>query len=448
MSGKSGCLRFIGSRGNRLAHVRVGVVAGRGVWTRGGRHRDVIPFSDTGLESGMYVAELQNIQHPPVVAHSAGAPAGRGSWRRGKADTELCGSFAAGSGAASPAGAERPCSAPWEARSPATDSCAEPTTSAGAGARSAGVGPAVDARAWTGRRSLEGLPSSPTSPGPTAAHPAPLALIPEYRAAAAVAGTHSTIRIPPALEITDVCFGREGCRQAYIYLPNHPQDIAGAKEMAATYCVKNYSKCHGDGRLIDAVTSLTKEVEDIILLRGMLKVACSFNKSTQVLMDDGSRKGIGKIKPGEKVQAADPVTGKHAGARTVAASLVHHDDDLTDVAIRTKGGRMATVHTTSRHPFWDATTHTWVPPGRLVPGHRLNTATGKNSFVVAVRVTPGSADMYNLTVGQLHTYYVLAGQTPVLVHNSTCPEVDEISRNISNHALESAKRPMETAPTS
>ncbi|MET4644443.1 MULTISPECIES: RHS repeat-associated core domain-containing protein [Streptomyces] len=240
---------------------------------------------------------------------------------------------------------------------------------------------------------------------------------------------------------SNVCFGREGCRQAYIYLLNHPQDIAGAKEIAATYCVKNYSKCHGDGRLIDAVTSLTKEVEDIILLRGMLKVACSFKKSTQVLMDDGSRKGIGKIKPGEKVQAADPVTGKHAGARTVAASLVHHDDDLTDVAIRTKGGRMATVHTTSRHPFWDATTHTWVPAGRLVPGHRLNTATGKNSFVVAVRVTPGSADMYNLTVGQLHTYYVLAGQTPVLVHNSTCPEVDEISRNISNHALESAKRP-------
>jgi hypothetical protein len=28
------------------------------------------------------------------------------------------------------------------------------------------------------------------------------------------------------------------------------------------------------------------------------------------------------------------------------------------------------------------------------------------------------ADMYNLTVDQLHTYYVLAGTTPVLVHNS------------------------------
>jgi hypothetical protein len=30
--------------------------------------------------------------------------------------------------------------------------------------------------------------------------------------------------------------------------------------------------------------------------------------------------------------------------------------------------------------------------------------------------------MYNLTVEQLHTYYVLAGATPVLVHNSDCSE--------------------------
>jgi hypothetical protein len=30
--------------------------------------------------------------------------------------------------------------------------------------------------------------------------------------------------------------------------------------------------------------------------------------------------------------------------------------------------------------------------------------------------------MYNLTVKDLHTYYVLAGQTPVLVHNAGCDE--------------------------
>ncbi|WP_328623898.1 hypothetical protein OHA88_42650 [Streptomyces sp. NBC_00353] len=46
-----------------LAHVLVGVVAERSVWTHGGRHRDVIPFSGTDLESGMYVAGPRNI-HP------------------------------------------------------------------------------------------------------------------------------------------------------------------------------------------------------------------------------------------------------------------------------------------------------------------------------------------------------------------------------------------------
>lgn len=30
------------------------------------------------------------------------------------------------------------------------------------------------------------------------------------------------------------------------------------------------------------------------------------------------------------------------------------------------------------------------------------------------------ARAYNLTVDDLHTYYVLAGETPVLVHNSNC----------------------------
>ncbi|MEV6105858.1 hypothetical protein AB0M28_14240 [Streptomyces sp. NPDC051940] len=33
---------------------------------------------------------------------------------------------------------------------------------------------------------------------------------------------------------------------------------------------------------------------------------------------------------------------------------------------------------------------------------------------------PGTADMYNLTVEDLHTYYVFVGDTSVLVHNESC----------------------------
>ncbi|WP_393086210.1 polymorphic toxin-type HINT domain-containing protein [Streptomyces sp. LN704] len=119
-------------------------------------------------------------------------------------------------------------------------------------------------------------------------------------------------------------------------------------------------------------------------------------------------RSVGKIKPGDRVESADPATGKHRGPRSVEARLVHHDDDLIDVTIRGANGHEATLHTTSRHPFWDDTLHTWIPAGKLKPGHVLNTATDHHVRIDTVTARPGAADMYNLTVRQLHTYYVLA----------------------------------------
>ncbi|WP_405883058.1 polymorphic toxin-type HINT domain-containing protein [Streptomyces sp. NBC_01136] len=145
---------------------------------------------------------------------------------------------------------------------------------------------------------------------------------------------------------------------------------------------------------------------------------CSFDPQTPVLMAGWKTKPIGKIKPGDRVESADPATGKHRGPRKVTARLVHHDDDLVDVTIRSADGHEETLHTTSRHPFWDDTLHTWIPAGKLKPGHLLNTATDHHVRIDAVIARPGAADMYNLTVQQLHTYYVLAGTTPVLVHNT------------------------------
>ncbi|MGQ4517343.1 polymorphic toxin-type HINT domain-containing protein [Streptomyces sp. DW26H14] len=147
---------------------------------------------------------------------------------------------------------------------------------------------------------------------------------------------------------------------------------------------------------------------------------CSFAPATAVLMAAGKTKAISKIKPGDKVEAADPATGKHKGPRTVEARWVNHDHDLLDVTVKQPSGRPATLHTTSNHPFWDATTHTWTPADDLKPGDSLTTDKSAKVTLLAVHATPGTADRYNLTVNQLHTYYVLAGQTPVLVHN-TCP---------------------------
>lgn len=156
---------------------------------------------------------------------------------------------------------------------------------------------------------------------------------------------------------------------------------------------------------------------------------CSFAPTTPVLMADGSTKPIDDIKTGDKVQSADPGTGKtptttkangkkDTGARTVQHVWINKDNDLQDVTLDTGHGHTETLHTTSNHPFYDETTHTWTPAADLHPGDRLDTTPGKTApTVLTTRPTPGTADRWNLTVADLHTYYVLAGSTPLLVHN-------------------------------
>ncbi|OIJ68462.1 polymorphic toxin-type HINT domain-containing protein [Streptomyces mangrovisoli] len=144
---------------------------------------------------------------------------------------------------------------------------------------------------------------------------------------------------------------------------------------------------------------------------------CSFSPDTPVLMAGGRTKAIGRIRAGDKVESANAADGSHAGAREVVATLVNHDKDLVDVTLSLGHGRTATLHTTSKHPFWDATTRTWVPAGRLLAGHTLTTENGRHVLIARIRATPGAAWRYNLTVRELHTYYVVAGGVPVLVHN-------------------------------
>ncbi|MFC4032341.1 polymorphic toxin-type HINT domain-containing protein [Streptomyces polygonati] len=150
------------------------------------------------------------------------------------------------------------------------------------------------------------------------------------------------------------------------------------------------------------------------------KILCknSFAPDTPVLLGNGKTKPISKIQQGDKVESADPETGRNAGSRTVTATIVNHDNNLTDVMVKTTSGHLSILHTTTEHPFWDDTTHTWVPAAHLTPGHALETASNTHVYVKAVHTIPGAANRYNLTVNQLHTYYVLAGDTPVLVHNS------------------------------
>ena len=172
---------------------------------------------------------------------------------------------------------------------------------------------------------------------------------------------------------------------------------------------------------------------------------CSFSPDTPVLLASGKSEPIGKLKVGDKVESANPNTSKEEGGRTVQHIWINHDTDLLDVTVSTGHGHTAVIHTTANHPFWDNTAHAWVAAGELKPGHQLASTAGQQPMVVSVRVTPGAANRYNLTIQQLHTYYVVAGATPILVHNTNCgPDptwggrvrwvADEQGRNYEMHA--------------
>ncbi|MFR9800604.1 EndoU domain-containing protein [Streptomyces sp. MS06] len=53
-----------------------------------------------------------------------------------------------------------------------------------------------------------------------------------------------------------------------------------------------------------------------------------------------------------------------------------------------------------------------------------------------VRLYHAHTITYDLTIGTLHTYYVKAGDTPVLVHNDNCPEISATARAHVLHGVE------------
>ncbi|MEU6525817.1 polymorphic toxin-type HINT domain-containing protein [Streptomyces sp. NPDC046924] len=158
-----------------------------------------------------------------------------------------------------------------------------------------------------------------------------------------------------------------------------------------------------------------------------LKKKCeknSFTPGTKVLMADGSTKPIEDVAIGDRVLATDPETGETA-AKTVTAEIkgegVKHLVKVTLDIDGDQGAETATVTATDGHPFWVPELGEWIDATDLKTGQWLRNSAGTHVQIAAIkRWTAQHATVYNLTVNNLHTYYVLAGKTPVLVHNSNC----------------------------
>ncbi|MFG2149532.1 LamG-like jellyroll fold domain-containing protein [Streptomyces sp. NPDC048696] len=207
----------------------------------------------------------------------------------------------------------------------------------------------------------------------------------------------------------------------------------------------------------------------------------SFTGKTRVLMADGTSKAIDQIKVGDTVANAVPgATGTQAH-KVTAVIVTKTDHDFVDVAVKARAkaaasakalGKKATrkaalglasaaalfavaspaqaadqptatsasssvavtasasasasasevtakgdhLTTTFHHPFYDETRSAFVEAKDLHEGDVLQTPTG-TAEVTDVRLFHANTTTYDLTVGDLHTYYVVAGGTPVLVHN-------------------------------
>ncbi|MGE5827666.1 MAG: polymorphic toxin-type HINT domain-containing protein, partial [Micromonosporaceae bacterium] len=144
----------------------------------------------------------------------------------------------------------------------------------------------------------------------------------------------------------------------------------------------------------------------------------SFDPDTPVLLASGAAVPIGSVQLGDQVVATDPISGVTA-AEPVVSLFANRDVDLADVTVVNPDGTTAALHTTQNHPFWNATVGAWTEAGDLRPGDGLQTPSGAAVTVAGVTAWAETKTMYNLTVDALHTYYVMVGDAPVLVHNCT-----------------------------
>ncbi|WP_323447241.1 polymorphic toxin-type HINT domain-containing protein [Streptomyces yaizuensis] len=145
-----------------------------------------------------------------------------------------------------------------------------------------------------------------------------------------------------------------------------------------------------------------------------------FLPGTQVLMADHSTKPIESVGPGDQVIATDPRTGE-TGPRAVTDLIVTESDRrFSELTLTTSHGEER-ITATDEHPFWSPSHKDWIKAADLRAGMTLRAFDGTTVTVRKNLPRTQYARTYTLDVDDPHTFYVLAGKTPVLVHNSECP---------------------------
>ncbi|WP_051171853.1 MULTISPECIES: RHS repeat-associated core domain-containing protein [unclassified Amycolatopsis] len=190
----------------------------------------------------------------------------------------------------------------------------------------------------------------------------------------------------------------------------------GAKAIEAIAESARFSEAAQAVRIVDdVVKDESKAAEGAITPEFSCPIAHSFTGDTLVLLADGSTKPISEIKVGDIVADSDPTTGRVQQHPVTAVHVTSDDRDRVELDLADAEGR--SLRTTEHHQIWELRTKHWVEAGQLRPGDQVS-APGGPVTIERVSRYRGVGLTYDLTVESLHAYYVLAGETPVLVHNS------------------------------
>ncbi|MEV7025640.1 polymorphic toxin-type HINT domain-containing protein [Kitasatospora sp. NPDC093558] len=170
-------------------------------------------------------------------------------------------------------------------------------------------------------------------------------------------------------------------------------------------------------RIAEALKSTWRETAGLSCLRPN-----SFPAGTGVLLADGTSRPIEQVRTGDRVLATDPQTGATKPQRVEATIRTPDDRDFTELTVTSPDGRPARITSTDHHPYWSQSRHAWRDAVELGLDDTLRLPDGRTARITGTAHgsrAPQAA--YNLTVADTHTYYVLAGATPLLVHNAGAP---------------------------
>ncbi|WP_334521902.1 polymorphic toxin-type HINT domain-containing protein [Streptomyces sp. B21-105] len=142
----------------------------------------------------------------------------------------------------------------------------------------------------------------------------------------------------------------------------------------------------------------------------------SFLPGTKVLLADGRTKDIEDVEAGDTVVTTDVETGKNVEKKVLETIRTEDDKDFTEITVAT-GDTLSSIVATDTHPFWVPDLKEWVEAGDLQVGQMLRTSAGTHVQITAASHYTKRQRTHDLTIEDIHAYYVLAGATPVLVHN-------------------------------